>query len=116
MFGHRRHSETIKKHWFFYDFRDVERCLIGSAKVSEMVPKGVSKCSNIGPKMVSKSMLKKVWFFDCFLELFWVPKWAQSGSQMVPKVVPKWSPKRLKSDVGAKRRPYDLPIDILASK
>ena len=62
--------------------------------------------------MVSKTVLKWAWFLDCFLELFWVPKWSQNGSQMVPKVVPKWCPKRFISDVGAKRRPYDLPIDI----
>ena len=81
-----------------------------------MALKGVLKWSKIGHKMVSKSVLKRVWFFDCFLEHFGVPKWSQNGSQMVPKVVPKWSPKRFKSDVGAKRRPYDLPIDILALK
>ena len=73
----------------FDDFRDVDRCLIGTAKVSEMAPKGVSKWSEIGSKMVSKSVLKRVWFLDCFLELFWVPKWSQNGSQMVPKVVSK---------------------------
>ena len=100
----------------FDDFRDVDRCLIGTAKVSKMARKVDPKWSNIGPKMVSITVSTSVLCFDCFLELFWVPKWSQNGSQMVPKVVPKWSPKRFKSDVGAKRRPYDLPIDILALK
>ena len=51
-------SKNLGFSMVFDDFRDVDRCLIGTAKVSEMVPKGDSKWSKIGPNMVSKSVLK----------------------------------------------------------
>ena len=117
----------------FDDFRDVDWCLLGTAKVSEMVPKGVSKWSQIGPKMVSNSVLKKVWFFDCFLELFWVPKWSQNVSKMIPKCsqsglqavkngrwrkeAPIWFANwHFDPKMSQMRCPYGLPIHIFEPK
>ena len=96
----------------FDDFRDVDRCLIGTAKVSKLARKVDPKWSNIGPRMVSKTVSNSVLCFDCFLELFWVPKWSSNAPKKVPNAVQKASI----YDVAARRRPYDLPIDIVALK
>ena len=53
-------SKNISCSMVFDDFRDVDQCLSGAAKISEMVLKGVSKWSKIGPKMVSKGVLKQM--------------------------------------------------------